>query len=329
MAVDCNSRLTEHYEWFIDRLLQNLEVKPNVELYYPTSLEACHLQYEYIVENPNPPGDKHLMLDAKNDSQYNKVHKKYHQYLTDVILKFGFYDIFLIDLEKGDIVYTAYKETDFATNLYNGPYRESNLAELARQLRMNRDLNKAQIIDFSTYRPSYGAPAAFIGMPITEGSETIGALVLQLPVNEINRITTGNFNWEEDGLGTSGETYLVGEDHLMRSISRFYLQDTLGYQAALMDLGVEKEVVEKMYRLGTTIKQQRVKTEGVESALAGNQDTKIIEDYRHVPVLSSYAKLKLDGLNWAILSEIDEAEANIPIIEFEKQVFIALCILLI
>ncbi len=329
LATDCNSRLTGHYEWFIDRLLQNMDVKPNVELFYPTSLEACYLQYEYIVENPNPPGDKHLMLDAKDGSKYNRAHKKYHQYLTDVVLKFGFYDIFLIDLERGDIVYTAYKETDFATNLYNGPYRESNLAELTRQLKMNRDLNKAQIIDFNTYRPSYGAPASFIGMPITEGSETIGALVLQLPVDEINRIMTGNFNWEEDGLGASGETYLVGEDYFMRSISRFYLQDTTGYTQALMDLGIEAEAVDKMYRLGTTIKQQRVKTEGVEAALAGNKDTKIIKDYRQVPVLSSYAKLKIDGLNWAILSEIDEAEANIPIVEFERQVFIALCIIIL
>jgi len=329
LAKDCNSKLTDHYEWFIDRLLQNMEVKPNVELYYPTSLQACYLQYEYIVENPNPPGDKHLLLDADDGSAYNLAHKKYHNYLTDVILKFGFYDIFLIDLEKGDIVYTSYKETDFATNLYNGPYRESNLANLTRQLRVNRDLNKAQIIDFSTYRPSYGAPAAFIGMTITEGSETIGAIVLQLPVDEINRIMTGNFHWEQDGLGASGETYLVGEDHLMRSISRFYIQDTIGYTAALGELGIEKEEVERMYRLGTTIKQQRVKTEGVIDALAGNQDTRIIKDYRHLPVLSSYAKLKLDGLNWAILSEIDEAEANIPIIDFEKKVFIALCIIIL
>ena len=50
---------------------------------------------------------------------------------------------------------------------------------------------------------------AFVGIPITEGATTVDALVLQLPVGEINRIMTGDNNWEADGLGESGETYLV------------------------------------------------------------------------------------------------------------------------
>ena len=223
----------------------------------------------------------------------------------------------------------AYKETDYATNLYTGPYKESNLAELARKLRTNSDIKKASFTDFENYRPSYGAPAAFVGIPITEGTTTVGALVLQLPVGEINRIMTGDNNCELDGLGDSGETYLVGEDFLMRSISRFYLQDTLGYTEALVDLGVEKEEVDKMYRIGTTILHQRVKTEGVTEALAGKIETKVIDDYRFTPVLSSYAPLNIRDLNWVILSEIDQAEANIPINQFKKKVFIALCIIIL
>ena len=329
LSAECSQQLSAHYDGFVDNVSRNMDIKNNPELYYPKSVEACYLQYEYIVENPNPSGDKHLLLDANDGSDYNKTHQKYHQYLTDVIQKFGFYDLFLIDLDQGDIVYTAYKETDFATNLYSGPYKESNLADLARQLRSNSDIKKASFTDFKNYRPSYGAPAAFVGIPITEGATTVGALVLQLPVGEINKIMTGDSNWEMDGLGTSGETYLVGEDFLMRSISRFYLQDTIGYTRALVDLGIEKEKVEKMYRIGTTILHQRVKTEGVTEALAGKNETKVIEDYRFIPVLSSYAPLQIRGLNWVILSEIDEGEANIPIDKFKKKVFIALCIIIL
>ncbi len=329
LNAECSKQLSVHYDDFVDKVSQNMDIKNNPELYYPNTVEACYLQYEYIVENPNPAGEKHLLQDAKDGSDYSVAHQRYHQYLTDVIIKFGFYDIFLIDLELGDIVYTAYKETDYATNLYTGPYKESNLAELARRLRSNRDIKKASFIDFDNYRPSYGAPAAFVGIPITDGAETVGALVLQMPVNEINKIMTGNNNWKTDGLGDSGETYLVGEDFMMRSISRFYLQDTVGYTQALMDIGIEKEEVDKMYRIGTTILNQRVKTEGVREALTGKSETKVIEDYRYVPVLSSYAPLQIPDLNWVILSEIDEAEANIPIDSFKKKVFIALCIMIL
>jgi methyl-accepting chemotaxis protein len=38
-------------------------------------------------------------------------------------------------------------------------------------------------------------------------------------------------NWEETGLGASGETYLVGSDYLMRSNGRFLLEDKESYLA--------------------------------------------------------------------------------------------------
>ena len=329
LDVDCSRQLSLHYEKFVDKLSNNLEITPNLDLYYPNTSEACYLQFEYIIDNPNPLGEKHLMSNARDGSDYSKIHQRFHEYLTNVILQFGFYDIFLIDLERGDIVYSAYKETDFATNLYTGPYRESNLALLARQLRTNSDIRKPRIIDFESYRPSYGAPAAFIGIPIIKNAQTVGALVLQLPVDEIDNIMTGSRNWEADGLGKSGETYLVGEDFLMRSISRFYLEDTVGFQKTLTDIGVQESKVDLMYSLGTTIAQQRVKTEGVDAALNGKTETKTINDYRGIPVLSSFSKLKIEGLNWVILSEIDLAEAEQPVEDFKKKVFIALCIIIL
>ena len=325
--ADCRVELSLHYDKFVEKLSKNMDIKSSLDLYYPTTQAACHLQYHYIVQNKNPIGEKHLLRYANDKTDYSQFHIKYHDFLSDIVTKFGFYDLFLVDLETGDIVYSVYKETDFATNLYRGPYRQSNLAALANQLRENRDINKAQIVDFKTYRPSYGAPASFIGRTITEGSETVGALILQLPIDEVNNIMTGNENWKEDGLGESGETYLVGEDYLMRSISRFYLQDTVGFKQIMKDIGVDDEKSDLMYRVGTTILQQRVKTEGAELALSGKKDIKVIKDYRGEPVLSAYAPLKLNGLKWGILSEIDEAEANLPIEGLKRKVFIAICII--
>ena len=43
------------------------------------------------------------------------------------------------------------------------------------------------------------------------------------------------------------------------------------------------------------------------------KDTYVIHDYRDIPVLSSYGKLDIAGLNWVILAEIDFAEAMIPV----------------
>jgi len=184
-------------------------------------------------------------------------------------------------------------------------------------------------LDFEAYSPSYDAPAAFIAAPIYENSELIGVLAFQLPVDEINNVMTGNRKWEADGLGKSGETYLVGRDFLMRSVSRFLEQDPKGYGDILRSLGVKESVISRINQYKSSILQQPVRTEAVEEALAGKNGTQIIKDYRSIPVLSSYAPLQLEGLDWVILSEIDLAEAYAPIYSFAKQILIYTTLLIL
>ena len=327
--AECSRQLSDHYTGFIDRLSENIAVNQKIDLFYPTTTAACYLQFEYIVENPNPTGHKDKLMDAEDGSYYTEAHRDYHPYLHRVQREFGFYDLFLVDLESGDIVYSVFKETDFATNLYSGPYRESNFAQLVRDLRINRDLESATIVDYDHYRPSYGKPASFIGIPVVDGGQTLGALVIQLPLDEVDNIMTGNQNWAADGLGESGETYLVGEDYLMRSTSRFFLQDTLGYRASQREIGVSEEALDREYRLGTTILEQRVRTEASERALSGKSGIDLIPDYRGIDVLSSYTPLNIPGLEWVLLSEIDASEAFQSVSDFERQMFIALCLFIL
>ena len=111
--------------------------------------------------------------------------------------------MFLIN-PQGQIVYTVFKETDYATNLENGPYKDSNLAELVREVIASKEKGFTRLVDFATYAPSYGVPASFIAAPIYNGSKLVGVLAFQMPVDEINNVMTGNQDWKQDGLGLSG-----------------------------------------------------------------------------------------------------------------------------
>lgn len=54
---------------------------------------------------------------------------------------------------------------------------------------------------------------------------------------------------------------------------------------------------------------QNIDTAGVNRGLSGNKGFEVFLDYRNIPVLSVYSSVKMDGVNWVILEEIDEEEA--------------------
>lgn len=321
--------LTTYYrEEFLPRLAKGEQGTPLLEFFEPKSTAARYLQYRYISSNPNPVSKKHLLDDPKDGSTYSQVHARHHPIFRHIIEKFGYYDLFLIN-PQGDVVYTVYKETDFTTNLTSGAYNESNLAQLFTRVRQSKERDYARLIDFAAYAPSYGAPAAFIAAPIFSKTEFLGVLAVQLPVDEINNVMTGNQNWETDGLGKSGETYLVGQDYFMRSNSRFLVEDREQYLQTLKSLGVSSKTINRIQHYNTSILEQQVATLGVKASLAGKSGLQIIQDYRDIPVLSSYAPLKIDELVWVILSEMDLAEAYAPIYSFERQLLISATILML
>lgn len=87
------------------------------------------------------------------------------------------------------------------------------------------------------------------------------------------------------GLGESGETYLVGKDHAIKSASRF---------------------IENWSSV-------KVQNEAVDKGLKGIEGTAIVEDYRNVKVVSSFIALEKDRLKFVLLSEIDLQEVLSPL----------------
>jgi len=236
------------------------------------------LHKSYITDNPNPAGEKHKLDMGKNRNFYDTAHKKYHPYFRTLMEENGYYDIFLLDPE-GNVVYSVYKEADYATNVKDGKWSKSDLGTIFTLINADIKSTKASFTDFHAYAPSAGVPASFIGRPVIDPrGKFIGSIVYQMPVGEINRIMQAS-----EGMGESGETYIVGDDLLMRSDSRF-----------------AKE---------STILKSKIDSPTVHAALKGEKGAKIIDDYRGVPVISAYAPIEFNGVTWAIIAEVDLAEA--------------------
>jgi len=272
------------------------------------------LQYNYILQNPYPIGKKQELNYVDDGTSYSQTHKKYHPRLNYFLKKLHYYDIFLIDDNSLDIVYTVYKEPDFTTSLIDGAFSNTGIAEVAKAIQKLNDQNATVLSDFAPYAPSYDGEAAFIGAPIYDGNVKIGILAVQLPINVINQIMTNKERWQEVGLGETGETYLVGPDFRLRSMSRFFTEHPDDYLNMMSKIGISDAIISEMRDKNTSIGLQPVSTKGVENALRDHETGfGIFKDYRQIPVLSAYAPLNIPGLNWAIMSEIDEAEAFKPV----------------
>jgi methyl-accepting chemotaxis protein len=143
------------------------------------SENTAALQYLYIKANPNPLGEKDELVDAGDGSAYSEVHVEYHEFFRDIVEDNGLYDLFLVDL-AGDIVYTVFKEIDFATSLTGGPYAETNIGE-AFEVAEDSDGGVFRS-EIEPYFPSYEADAQFLATPIFDGDTKVGVLIVQLPI---------------------------------------------------------------------------------------------------------------------------------------------------
>ncbi len=224
-------------------------------------------------------------------------------YFTKYINEYGYYDLFLIH-PKGRVFYSVTKEADYETNMVSGKYKDSGLGELVREVIQS---GKYGIADFAPYEPSNGDPAAFIAQPYKDHGKTELIVALQLSSAAINNIMQ-----QRDGMGETGETYLVGSDKRMRSDS---FLDPKGHSLKASFAG--------------TIENNGVDTEAVNDVLNGKTNTKIITDYNGNPVLSSFAPISLGKTKWAIIAEVDEAEIMQPVNALLQSITVLVVVFLI
>ena len=227
-------------------------------------------------------------LDVQNTKKYpiaheltKKLTKTHEDFFQKFAKEYSYYDIFILSLENGHVMYSQAKERDYGENLKFGNLKNSGLGEIWQKVKKYK---KAVFVDMKPYKPSANEPAMFLAKPVLIQNKMEAIVVFQISDKKINDIMH-----LRAGYGKSQEDYLVGKDKLMRSDS--YLNP-------------------KDYSLKASFANNtKIDTNASNEALSGKQDTKIIKDYNGNLVLSSYTPIKIDeNIHWAILSEIDEAE---------------------
>jgi len=144
---------------------------------------ASRLHRLYVLENPHPESDRQLLLDAGDGSSYSARHAEFHAGIDEFLAAHEYYDVFLV-LPGGEVAYSYFKEEDFATDLMDGPWRDTGLAT-AVQAALRLDTGQVSFSEFTPYQPSEGAWSAFFAGPIQFADGQTGALAFQVGTRRI------------------------------------------------------------------------------------------------------------------------------------------------
>lgn len=281
----------------------------------PTSNPQKYLQANYMAPFSNWE-DSLKFSDAHDGSAWSAACARFNGYFRTIVDRFKFEDALLLDT-RGNVVYTAFKGVDLGTNVYTGPFRGGGLTDAYRRAITSNAVDYVEVTDFGEYQPA-DSPTAWMVSPIGSEGRVEGVLALQFPITGVNRVMTADQHWQDSGMGTTGETILVGPDGLMRSVSRLFVENRDKYKKDVVEAGTPPDIAESAIRQGGTTLVQPVTSAAAHRAQRGQTGTLIDVDYLGHETLQSYAPVGLAGLDWVMVAKIDTTEAFAPVTAFTR-----------
>ena len=194
------------------------------------------------------------------------------------IKTFGFAELKLIDGDAS-VFFSVLRGDDYQQNLNASGWRDTPMARLAEAALSSQQL---QIGDLAV-NPQSGEPSQFLAAPIIADGQLLALLMLELPIAPLNDVMQ-----TRQGLGEAGETYLVGADGLLRS-------DSVRFAEQRVRRGVQP---------GTALTGA-----AIAQALAGQQGRLAEPGLDGQPALKAFVPLEFAGQHWALIAEMDQAQA--------------------
>jgi len=217
--------------------------------------------------------------------EYRQLDAAYRGYFQRFIENAGYYDLFLIS-PQGTVVYSQTHESDFATSMLTGPYRDSGLAKAVRNTLKTLESN---ISEFEFYAPSNNAIAAFVTVPILNRGKIEGVLAIQIDSHRLFQVLTDNA-----GLGFSGETMVARRTDEQTALVMVPL---VSNPAAALRQKIQLS--------------EKIRAAPLVSALKGVRGSGFAVDFEGKSVVAAWRYLP--RMDWGLVAKIDAAEALAPV----------------
>jgi methyl-accepting chemotaxis protein len=221
------------------------------------------------------PQQRGAYENFSSKTSYDATRKKFINFYNTWLKKRNFHSLIMVD-RGGDVVFSNDESIVVGSSfkgLKGGP----------EIVAYENGLKKVSFTDFGKSPLRQNRPAAYFSAPVKNGGRTTGVMLFYLNSDSVDALMKNNV-----GLGTTGESYLIGEDRMFRSNSIHFEENIVVSPAFLAD------------------------TDSVDAALNGSSGETVLINYRGEYVLSSYVPVKIAEITWAMIVEVDLSEAMAP-----------------
>ncbi|MDX8396412.1 MAG: PAS domain S-box protein, partial [Mariprofundaceae bacterium] len=231
-----------------------------------------------LVQQALPAFSPPFYQDGVNSTAYKAINDKFGNFFERYLEHWGYYDLFLIDV-GGSVVYSIKHESDFATNLNDGLYKDSGLAKVFYQASRLLQSNNSSL---EYYTPS-DAVAGFVATPVLKDGVLVGVIALQFDHHELYEVIN-NYT----GLGSTGEMVLgyAQTDRIIMTVPLRHDPDAAFKRQVAMDADNALPI--------------RESSRGIEGQ-------GVLQDWRGKEVLAVWQYLP--SLQWGMVLKIDTEEA--------------------
>jgi CheY-like chemotaxis protein/HAMP domain-containing protein len=234
--------------------------------------------------------DKENQAAVFETTEYHSLVETYADALKLFIASTGTQNLKIIDADQGRILFSNEKEVQLGQRLTQASYSNTGLARAWEKI---VETKKGAIIDFEPYEPAGGKETAFFGQPIIDTrGRLIAAIILQASPSMISGLMESR-----KGMGRTGESYLLNWE---ASQNRFELR------SSLQTMGDGRYVIG--FSLDKTLAYWE---DAIKKGVEGGHD--IYVDSAGKTVLAAYNKLDIFGMNWFLISKIDQYEVEAPV----------------
>ena len=229
-------------------------------------------------------------IDVENNPNFTDTSQLVDS-LNNYLALYHYQDAYLIDADQGHIFLSINSPTSLGIDLSKSQYRSTALAATWRKA---METGTTVISDFEPDANSTNDKVIFIGQPVVnQHNYIIGVVLIQFNASIVSEIVESTA-----GMGKTNESYLL---------SWLAQEDKFELRSDIKTMGSGKYVVG--YDLGN--KKLTYWVDAVANGTDGGSSLYVDSDGKNV--LVAYNQLNIEGLQWFLISKVDQSEIIQPI----------------